>query len=107
MRTLKYPNFQHHPDGYIFVRTSCGVYMDTIVDFQADYGQTYAGLPEEYIGRYYEPGVDHCLHTNDSATPQDLNWPEGNAYIAAYDLIIAAKAAREAANIITNDDTAI
>ena len=51
--------------------------------------------------------MNHCLHTNDSATPQDLNWAEGNAYIAAYDLIIAAKAAREAEKIITKDDTAI
>ncbi len=92
---MAYPNFQHHPDGYIFVRTSSGVYMDTIVNFQIDYGQAYAGLPEGYIGQYYEPGVDHYLHTVDSATPQELNWLEGNAYLAAYDTLMTAKATRD------------
>jgi hypothetical protein len=104
---MGFPNFQQHPDGNIFVRTNSGVYSDTIANFQADYGQTYPGLPEGYIGRYYEPGVDHYLHTNDSAIPQNLNWREVDAYIAAYDSIVAAKAAREAVKVVTNDDTTL
>jgi hypothetical protein len=97
---MKYPNFQHHPDGLIFVRKSASeIYQDVISNFQTDYGSTYPGLPDGYIGRYYEPGVDHYLHTDNTAYPQDLSWDTGDAYIAAYDKLVAAKAAREAVNI--------
>jgi hypothetical protein len=94
---MGYPNFQHHPDGWIIIRTNAGVYMDTIANFQTDFGSSYPELPDGYIGRYYEPGVSHYLHTSDTAVPQDLIWMEGDAYIAAYDALAAAKAVREAA----------
>lgn len=95
---MGYPSFQHHPDGYIFVRKSdLEIYQDTIANFQTDYGSAYPGLPEGYIGRYYEPGVNHYLHSSDSATPQDLSWSEGDSYIAAYGSLMMAKASREAA----------
>lgn len=100
---MGYPNFQHHPDGIIFVRTNSGIYSDTIVNFQSDSGINYSGLLDGYIGQYYEPGISHYLHTINSATPQGLNWPEGDAYIAAYDSLMAVKKARETAddNVIT------
>ncbi len=95
---MGYPNFQHHPDGYIFIRKSkSDIYQDTVANFQTDLGSLYPGLPNGYIGRYYEPGESHYLHTDDNATPQDLNWPEGDAYIAAYNTLVAAKTARELA----------
>lgn len=89
------PNFQHHPDGWIFIRTDQGVYADAIANFEVDYGNPYTGLPEGFIGRYYEPGVNHYVHTDDTAVPQTLIWQEGNAYIEAYEQLIAAKAGRE------------
>lgn len=92
---MGYPNFQHHPDGWIFIRTETGTYVDTIENFENDYGQSYSGLPDGFIGRYYEPGVNHYVHTNDTAVPQTLNWLEGNVYIEAYEQLIAAKADRE------------
>ncbi len=94
---IEYPNFQHHPDGWILIRTEVGTYMDTIANFELDYGQPYSELPDGYIGRYYEPGKSHYLSTGDTATPQDLSWLDGNAYIAAYEQLVAAKAARESA----------
>ena len=71
---MGYPNFQHHPDGYIFIRKSAlEIYQDTVANFQIDFGSSYLGLLDGYIGRYYEPGVSHYLHTDENATPQDLN----------------------------------
>jgi hypothetical protein len=95
---MGYPNFQHHPDGLIFVRKSVSeIYQDTIANFRADLGSSYIGLPDGYIGRYYEPGKNHYLTTGDSAVPQGLSWSEGDTYITAYDKLITSKFAREAA----------
>lgn len=102
---MGYPNFQHHPDGWIYIRTDNGIYCDTIANFEVDYGQSYVGLPEKYIGRCYEPGVNHYFHTDDTVVPQDLSWPEGDTYIPAYDALIAAKAAREAAETEGDEET--
>jgi hypothetical protein len=99
---MRYPNFQHHPDGWIIVRRGQNkVYSDTIANFEVDYGNPYTGLPEGFIGRYYEPGVNHYVHTDDTAVPQGLSWLEGDAYIEAYERLIAAKADRETLNQIT------
>lgn len=84
-------NFHHHPDGLIYVRTDAGIYCDSVENFALDLGQPYPGLPEGFDERYYEPGVKHCLSTRTSAVPQELSWPEGDAYIAAYDSLVAAK----------------
>lgn len=98
---MGYPNFQHHPDGLIFVRTVQGVYMDTIANFELDFGESYPGLPEGFIGRYYEQGKEHYITTGNTAVPQPLQWADGDRYIAAYDALMAAKADREALNQIT------
>ena len=87
---MGYPNFQHHPDGIIFVRKSATeIYQDIIANFQTDYGNSYSGLPSGYIGRYYEPTVSHYLTTGDVSVPQSLSWPEGDRYITAYQQLIA------------------
>lgn len=95
---MGYPNFQHHPDDWIIIRQSQNkVYSDTIANFEADYGSPCAGLPDGFIGRYYEPGVNHYITTGNTAIPQPLQWADGDRYIAAYDSLMAAKMAREAA----------
>ena len=39
-------------------------------------------LPDGYIGRVYEPDIQHYLVKPDgSAEPQPLNWEEGNQYL--------------------------
>jgi hypothetical protein len=86
---MAFPNFQHHPDGFIFVRTEAGVYQDTISNFQIDFGSSYPAIPNGYIGRYYEPGVSHYLTTGNISAPQSLPWPEGDRYIAAYQQLVA------------------
>lgn len=92
---MRLPNFQHHPDGLVFIRTDQGIYMDTVANFEIDFGESYPGLPDGFIGRYYEPDVNHYVHADDTAVSQGLNWLEGNAYISAYDTLVAAKADRE------------
>jgi hypothetical protein len=87
---MGYPNFQHHPDGFIYVRKAkTEIYQDTITNFQTDYGSVYQGLPDGYIGRYYEPEVSHYLTTGNISVPQSLPWPEGERYIAAYQQLVA------------------
>jgi hypothetical protein len=87
--------FHHHPDGYIVIDTATGTYIDTVDNFILDLGEPYPGIPAEYIGRWYEPGIDHHFYTSDTAFPQDLIWPEGDHYIAACDQLMAAKGQRE------------
>lgn len=81
-------------------KSESDIYRDTIANFKTDFGSSYPGLLDGYIGRYYEPGVSHYITTGDTAVPQDLSWAEGDAYIAAYGTLVAAKAARESA--VTN-----
>jgi hypothetical protein len=98
---MGYPNFQHHPDGWIIIKQAEDqFYFDTIGHFEADYGQAYPELPTGYIGRYYEPGVSHYITTGDTAASQPLQWLEGDRYIAAYDMLLASKKAREATGTI-------
>lgn len=87
--------FHHHPDGLIIIRSGDKVYIDTVENFMADLGEDYPGLPDGYIGRYYEPGKTHYLTTGDTAHPQEREWPEGDRYIADIERLLAAKEQRE------------
>jgi hypothetical protein len=87
--------FHHHADGYIVIETEAGTYIDTVDNFTVDLGEPYSGIPAEYIGRWYEPGIDHHFYTSNTAFPQNLNWPEGDRYISQIDRLIAAKKQRE------------
>lgn len=80
-------NFHHHPDGWVYVRTDAGVYVDTPENFAADLGQPYNFDGRE---RYYEPGARHFVDHE----PQPLDWSQGDAYIAACEALLAAQEAR-------------
>ena len=47
--------FQHHPDGWIYVRGTTITYWDTPANFAVDLGKAYPGLPAGYIERIYDP----------------------------------------------------
>jgi hypothetical protein len=89
--------FHHHPDGLIIIRSGDKVYIDTVENFMADLGEDYPGLPDGYIGRYYEPGKSHYFTTGNTAYPQPLEWSEGNRYIENIDNLISAKELRKSA----------
>lgn len=91
------PNFHHHPDGIVYVRTASGVYADTPENFALDLGLSYRGLPTGYIERYYEPNVKHVLSNHLLSEPQPLVWEDGDFYIGKFNDLMTAKAAREAA----------
>ncbi len=99
---MEYPNFQHHPDGYVFVRKSeSEIYQDTITNFQIDYGDSYFDLPNDYVGRYYEPEICHYITDGKNITPQSLTWTEGDRYIAAYQQLVANQNIRRQLKIDT------
>lgn len=82
------PNFHHHPDGLIFVRTKSGIYKDTVDNFRLDLGQSYAATT--VVERFYEPGKRHVLN----GRPQALAWAEGDGYIGAIAALLSARAQR-------------
>lgn len=96
------PNYHHHPDNWIYVRTVDGVYQDTPENFALDYGSAAPVLPPAFNERYYEPGVMHELRDNGDGTvsdvprnvPQGLVFPKADAIIAAFDAIMTAQAIR-------------
>ncbi len=91
---MNLPNFHHHPDGLIYIRTDSGIYVDTIANFVLDSEQSYDNLPGIYIERYYEPGITHKLKTDSSESPQSLSWSIGDNHIANFDTVVANKQTR-------------
>lgn len=87
--------FHHHSDNYIIIQTGSKLYQDTVDNFAADLGEPYPGIPDQYAGRWYEPGVDHHFYTSNAAFPQNPIWAEGDRYISQIDRLIAAKKQRE------------
>lgn len=82
--------FQQHPDRLIIIFDGTINYIDTIENFRLDYLlATDVILPEGE--RYYQPGTRHFT----SAGVQPLEWPVGDAAIAALPDIYANKTARE------------
>jgi len=98
------PNFHHHPDGLIFIRTDAGIYRETVENFEADLGGAYAGLPDGFSERMYEPDARHVLCDGAGAEPQPLKWGEGDGYIRSFDALMAAKDARENPPLTLDDE---
>lgn len=86
--------FQHHPDGWVYVRGESKTYCDTHENFAADFGENYPGLPNGYICRIYDQGKRHVLSDGMNETVQEIPWSDGDAYIAALDTLIANQIAR-------------
>lgn len=80
--------FHHHPDNIVYIRTQAGTYSARVADFISDLGGAYDFVGKE---RLYEPGARHFVDN----VPQELEWAEGDGYIAAFDALMLAKNARE------------
>ena len=93
------PNFHHHPQGNIYIRTNSGVYNDTLANFNLDLksigAKPYAGLSELYKERYYEPNVKAYLIENDYDQVGDPDFNDGDLYISLCEQLQVAKQARE------------
>lgn len=93
------PNFHHHPQGNIYIRTASGIYNDTFQNFNTDLqsvgGRSYAGLPSDCIERYYEPNVKSYLIEADYDQRGDFGFSDGDYYISLVHQLKSAKQARE------------
>ncbi|MBP2655020.1 MAG: Carboxypeptidase regulatory-like domain [Firmicutes bacterium] len=86
--------FQHHPDGWVYVRGESESYCDTPANFAADLGATYSGLPDGYISRIYVQGKRHVLSDGNNETTQTIPWTDGDTYIAELDTLLVNKVTR-------------
>jgi len=91
--------FQRTPDGIIFVRNAGAIYADTQANFEADFGKSLAALPDGALQQLYEPGKRHFFADAEGVIGGgDMPWTLGDEIVAATDALLAAKAARVAAN---------
>lgn len=73
-----------HPDGWIIVREN-GVnrYLDTLENFQDDFGLAMPELPEGADERIYEEGKRHAIHNRDGLVAGgERLWQFGETVIA-------------------------
>lgn len=99
--------FQHHPDGWIYIRSTDKTYCDTPENFAADLGASYPGLPNGYISRIYDQGRRHVLSDGYNETAQQIPWADGDKYVVTLDTLLANQAAREEAKVNTEPKAAL
>lgn len=89
------PNFHHHPQGNIYIRTNNGVYCDSLENFNKDLLacgiESYTGLPADCVERFYEPSGRKYLIESDYDQRGDDSFTQGDVYIANYQAIAKAK----------------
>lgn len=87
--------FQHHPDGLIYVRGETQTYSDTVANFALDFGQPEPALPAGAISRDYNPGVCHSISDGTSVIAGGpMPWAFGDSAIAAVGALLTAQDAR-------------
>lgn len=87
-----------HPDGVVIVEGPAGIYIDTPVNFAADFGRAVPALPAGMVERLYDPAGRHFVaDAKGNAYPvEPVTFAFGDAAIAALPDLLASKAAREA-----------
>lgn len=88
-------HLHQHPDGFIYLRTDAGIYRATLAEFEQDYGMPFPALPDGFTERYYKPGAKHNVQNERGVEGQPLPWPEGDAILAAFDVLMTKQQARE------------
>lgn len=85
----------------VFVQGEDGrEYLDTLNNFNLDYGQSLPMPPVGINERLYERGIRHALLTNNNVVDGGpVIWPDGDAIISNIDNIIAAKKRRQGTSI--------
>jgi hypothetical protein len=86
--------FHHHPDGMIYIRDAVLAYCDSISNLETDSGRPYAGLPDGFVERYYDPGRVHYFSTGRDQKNLGVSWEVGDTYIAELDVLLAAQQSR-------------
>jgi hypothetical protein len=93
--------FQHHPDGYIYVRPDSGnIYADTLAHFQSDYGQPAPALPAGADEQIYTQNIRHTYKRKGMVVGGGPRaYSIGDNIIAAISSLLAAQAARPPPNV--------
>jgi hypothetical protein len=91
--------FHQHPEGgMIYVRTDGGTYVDTQINFEADFGRQLPALPAGAIERIYTQGVRHVMQSKtDVIAGGPMPWDLGDAALAAIGGLLARQASRAGA----------
>lgn len=89
---------RHHPDGIVYIKDGALQYIDTLENFNIDYGQPMPPLPGNTISRYYSTNGYHKCSDGESELNQndaDVIETELNDIIGSLPLLINKKQARE------------
>ena len=87
---------QQMADGMISVHDGDLNYGEDATLFASDFGRRLPQLPAGITSRIYQPGVCHALKSgSDVVDGGPLEWPEGDAVIAAIKALVAKRVKRE------------
>ena len=87
-----------HPDGWVYVRTPDGTYMDRPENFAADFGVALPPLPEGACERIYTQGRRHALMGDGNVIAGgEMPWPLGDLIIRQASEALQAQRARRSA----------
>ena len=96
---LPLPQFHHHPDGTIYIRTKGAEYADSLANFLLDVGSGNAPepLPAGADERLYIQRVSHALLNRQGLVDGGpMPWQYGDVAISLVEKIIAKQAQRRA-----------
>lgn len=83
-------------DGNVLIRGPAGTYIDTVENFALDDEEQFPGPLNGALGRTYIPGVKHRLIFGNKQIQESLPWTPGDAILDRLDVLLAAKAVRDA-----------
>jgi hypothetical protein len=86
-----------HPDGFVFVRTSEGVYGDTPENFAKDFSVMLPPLPEGADERIYTSNTRHAIMSQERGVIDGgpIPWPLGDEIIAKIETGLQAQKNRQ------------
>lgn len=90
------PMVHQNPDGFVIIHSVDKEYVDTLANFQADFGTTIPALPAGANDRVYQPGIRHPIMGGGNVVDGGpVPWPLGDGWITNIAAGLAAQAARQ------------
>lgn len=88
-----------HPDQMVIIQDDNGndLYLDTVINFEADWGQQLEDIPEPWTGLHYVQGQWKRYYNQFTNETTVEAWAQGDQIASDIDAIVAAKVARESA----------
>lgn len=93
--------FHEHPDGWVYVRTPNGTYVDTRENFIVDFKWQFEPTPTGCVERLYDDSGDGAHRLMDDKSNHhwngDIPWAFGDRAIAAIETLLQTQKERQAA----------